>query len=227
MSDSQELVHIRRKIMGALLADARQSSGRSLQECAGILGISEADYAGYESGVSSPTLPQLEVLAYFFKVPIEHFWGDKTVAVARAEDEVKASVMQFTVLRDKIIGATLRGLRDDAGLTLENLSGETGIGVEQLAAYEMGQQPAPIHDLQTITNTLKVSMDELIDDRGRVGGWLRSQSEFGRFSELPEDVREFILMPINRSYLDLAIRLSGLSVERLRGIAEGILDITY
>ena len=45
--------------------------------------------------------------------------------------------------------------------------------------------------------------------------------------ELPEDVREFILRPINRSYLDLAIRLSGLSVERLRGIAEGILDITY
>jgi transcriptional regulator with XRE-family HTH domain len=118
-------------------------------------------------------------------------------------------------------------LRDDAGLTLEDVSGETGIGAEQLKAYEMGQQSAPIHDLQAITNALQVSMDELIDDRGRVGSWLRSQSEFGQFNELPDDVREFILRPINRSYLDLAIRLSGLSVERLRGIAEGILDITY
>jgi transcriptional regulator with XRE-family HTH domain len=213
--------------MGALLADARQSSGRSVQECAEIMGISEADYAAYESGVSSPTLPQLEVLAFFFKVPIEHFWGSETVAAARSEDEVKASVAQFTALRDKIIGATLRSLREDAGLALEDLSSETGIGVEQLQAYEIGQQPTPVHDLQTITDTLRVSMDELVDDRGRVGSWLRNQSEFERFSELPEDVREFILRPINRSYLDLAIRLSGLSVERLRGIAEGILDITY
>lgn len=213
--------------MGALLADARQSSGRSVQECAEIMGISEADYAAYESGVSSPTLPQLEVLAFFFKVPIEHFWGSETVAAARSEDEVKASVAQFTALRDKIIGATLRSLREDAGLALEDLSSETGIGVEQLQAYEIGQQPTPVHDLQAITDTLRVSMDELVDDRGRVGSWLRNQSEFERFSELPEDVREFILRPINRSYLDLAIRLSGLSVERLRGIAEGILDITY
>jgi len=227
MSHTQELVQIRHKIMGALLADARQSSGRSVQECAEIMGISEADYAAYESGVSSPTLPQLEVLAFFFKVPIEHFWGSETVAAARSEDEVKASVAQFTALRDKIIGATLRSLREDAGLALEDLSSETGIGVEQLQAYEIGQQPTPVHDLQAITDTLRVSMDELVDDRGRVGSWLRNQSEFERFSELPEDVREFILRPINRSYLDLAIRLSGLSVERLRGIAEGILDITY
>ena len=70
MSDLQEASQIRSKILGALLVDARNSSGRSVQECADFLGISEADYAGFESGATTPTLPQLEVLAYFFNVPI-------------------------------------------------------------------------------------------------------------------------------------------------------------
>ena len=213
--------------MGALLTDARASSGRMVQECAEIVGISEAEYAAYESGVATPTLPQLEVLAYFFKVPIEHFWGNETLAVARGEDEVKASVLQLTALRDKVIGAMLRGLRGESGKALEELAEGTGISVERLEAYELGQQPVPLDDLQVIAGALRVSMDDLVDDRGAIGTWLRRQSEFGQFGELPDEMREFILMPINRSYLELAMRLSGLSVERLRGIAEGILDITY
>jgi hypothetical protein len=78
-----------------------------------------------------------------------------------------------------------------------------------------------------ITRALNVSLDDLVDDHGTIGSWLRLQTEFDRFADLPDEVREFILKPINRSYLELAMRLSGLSVQRLRGIAEGILDITY
>ena len=72
-----------------------------------------------------------------------------------------------------------------------------------------------------------MSFDDLMDDHGSIGSWLRLQAEFDRFRALPDDLREFILLPINRNYLDLAVRLSGLSVQRLRNIAEGILDITY
>jgi hypothetical protein len=45
--------------------------------------------------------------------------------------------------------------------------------------------------------------------------------------ELPEDVREFICKPVNLPYLKLAMRLSELSVEKLRAVAEGLLEITY
>jgi hypothetical protein len=40
-------------------------------------------------------------------------------------------------------------------------------------------------------------------------------------------MRAFILRPINRSYLDLAIRLSEMKVDELRNIAESILEITF
>ena len=213
--------------MGALLVDARRSSGRSVQECADILGIPEADYAMFESGDTTPSLPHLEVLAYFFNVPVEHFWGNDTLAVARKENEIKATVPQRIELRDKVIGATLRGMRSETDVTLEQLAEQTRIPAERLEAYELGQQAVPIHELQTIANALSVSIDDLLDDHGSIGTWLRRQTEFARFAELPDDTREFILKPINHSYIELARRLSGLSVQRLRGIAEGILDITY
>jgi transcriptional regulator with XRE-family HTH domain len=227
MTDMRAIENIRNKILGALIADARASSGRSTADCAALLGISEADYAAFEAGVQTPSLPQLEVIAYHFNVPIEHFWGDETLAVRRGEEAIRESLPQFMVLRERVIGATLRRLRDETGMSLEQLAAQTNVPAERLKAYEMGQQTAPVHVLRNITASLNASLDDLMDGHGSIGTWLRLQTEFDRFRELPDDLREFILLPINRNYLELAVRLSGLSVQRLRNIAEGILDITF
>ena len=45
--------------------------------------------------------------------------------------------------------------------------------------------------------------------------------------EMPLDLQVFVSKPINRPYLELAIRLSEMSVDRLRAVAEGLLEITY
>lgn len=227
MSDTQELAQIRLKIMGALLADARMSSGKSVQDCAELLAISEAAYSAFESGQTTPTLPQLEVLAYIFNIPLAHFWGTDTVAVARKEAEIRNNVPQFLELRGRLIGATLRGLRDESKLSLEELASQTGIPADRLESFEMGRQAIPVHELRLLASALNITMDDLSDAHGQIGAWLRQQAELDQFAELPDELREFILRPINRSYIELAMRLSGLSVERLRGIAEGILDITY
>jgi len=47
------------------------------------------------------------------------------------------------------------------------------------------------------------------------------------FQNLPPEIQSFIVKPTNRPYLDLAIKLSEMSVEKLRSIAEGLLEITY
>jgi hypothetical protein len=47
------------------------------------------------------------------------------------------------------------------------------------------------------------------------------------FDDLPEDVQAFVVEPGNLSYLQTAMRLSVMDVDKLRGIAEGILDITF
>jgi len=44
---------------------------------------------------------------------------------------------------------------------------------------------------------------------------------------MPVEMQVFVSKPINRPYLELAIRLSEMSVDRLRSVAEGLLEITY
>ena len=87
--DVQELVRVKNRILGVLLRDARQSSGRSLAECAALLDIDEDAYHTYEVGLQAPSLPQLEVLAYYFSVPLGYFWGTETLSSKRDEDELK------------------------------------------------------------------------------------------------------------------------------------------
>ena len=227
MTDRQEELLIRKKILGALLTDARLSSGKSVEECAELVGTGQDAYQSFETGDNTPTLPQLEALSFFFYVPIEHFWGNQTLAVERKEDDIRNTIEQMTAIRDKVIGATLRSLRDEMQTSLEELAEQTGISAEQLEAYEMGNASVPIHELQSLAVPLRATLEDLVDYHGAIGNWLRLQSEFSQFAELPDDIREFVLRPINRSYVELAIHLSGLSVHRLRNIAEGLLEITY
>jgi hypothetical protein len=55
---------------------------------------------------------------------------------------------------------------------------------------------------------------------------MSQQESIQRFLELPPDMQNFIAQPINRPYLELAQRLSEMEVNKLRGIAEGLLEIT-
>jgi hypothetical protein len=46
------------------------------------------------------------------------------------------------------------------------------------------------------------------------------------FLLLPPDLQNFVSKPVNRPYLELAMKLSGMSTDKLRSVAEDILDIT-
>ena len=72
-----------------------------------------------------------------------------------------------------------------------------------------------------------VTLDYFMDRDSEVGAWHRLHSEFEQFKQLPTEVREFTLKPINLSYLELAIKLSQMPAGELRSIAEGLLEITY
>ena len=56
---------------------------------------------------------------------------------------------------------------------------------------------------------------------------IAGMDELERMTQLPEDVREFMLQPGNLLYVRVAMQLSDLSAEALRNVAEGLLDITY
>src|SRR5690606_29217382 len=77
--DVGESYRIRGKMLGVLLRDARQQAGRSLEDCARLLRVAPEQVEAWEYGDSVPSLPQLEILAYYLDVPVSHFWGMNTL----------------------------------------------------------------------------------------------------------------------------------------------------
>jgi hypothetical protein len=47
-----------------------------------------------------------------------------------------------------------------------------------------------------------------------------------QFLELPRELQAFVCQPVNRPYIELAMKISSMSTEKLRSVAEGLLDIT-
>ena len=47
-----------------------------------------------------------------------------------------------------------------------------------------------------------------------------------QFLDLPKELQAFVCQPVNRPYLELAMKLSSMSTDKLRSVAEGLLDIT-
>lgn len=218
-------ITIRSRKLGVLIRDARITSGKSIEECARSIGISPAQYQSYEFGEKSPSLPELEMLAYNLNISMEHFWGNVTVSqpgkVAKQLDPVK-----LLKLRQKMVGVQIRQVRQAAGLSLESLAEKTGLKIDELSSYELGENPIPLPILETMAQALNHPVREFQDINGPVGAWSAQQRAVVGLMELPTDLQVFVSKPVNRPYLELAQRLSEMSVEKLRAVAEGLLEIT-
>jgi transcriptional regulator with XRE-family HTH domain len=125
-----------------------------------------------------------------------------------------------------MIGAQIRQARFDAGISLENLAEKSGLDIDKLTMYELGEQPVPLPELESLANILNRPVKEFQDNRGPIGTWLKQQRALQNFAELSPELQDFLSKPINRPYLELAQRLSEMNVEKLRAVAEGLLEIT-
>ena len=125
-----------------------------------------------------------------------------------------------------MIGALLRQARENAGLSMRALSQQAGIPARRLRAYELGERPIPLPELEALLAVLDSRIETFFDQSGPIGQWLARQRAIQAFLELPPELQEFVGQPVNRPYLELARTLSDLSAEKLRAVAEGLLDIT-
>jgi transcriptional regulator with XRE-family HTH domain len=217
---------IRAKKLGALIRDARKAAGKSLQECGTIIGVSNRRIGSFERGKSSPSLPELEGLAFFMEVPLDHFWGDSSRLNADQERLEKLNLNKTIPIRQRIIGTNLRQARLSAEMTMKDLGAEMGISATMLGIYERGEGAIPLPALETAVRILDVPLSEYHDQTGLVGQWFQQQQAVNQFLELSPELQSFVAKPVNIAYLELAMRLSGMSVEKLRAVAEGLLDIT-
>lgn len=126
-----------------------------------------------------------------------------------------------------MIGAMLRQSRLETGFSAEDLASQLNLPASQLEIYELGLEPIPLPVLESMVGILNQSIHDFQDQQGVIGQWNARHRAMVDFSNLPPDLQSFISKPTNRPYLDLAVKLSEISVERLRAIAEGLLEITY
>jgi transcriptional regulator with XRE-family HTH domain len=226
MNNSQKLLQIRNKKLGLLIFDARKASRREIAECANAIGVSLEQFAQFENGSTPPSLPQLELLALFFNLPIEHFWGKRVISEV-GNPQVLQEKDRLILLRNRVIGTNLRLARNNANLSLEEMAEKTGIAPDQINRYELGETPIPVTELELIANTLNTAVEKFYDEHGPIGKWRVQQGSLQKFYDLPPEMQQFVAKPVNRPYLELAMRLSELSVEKLRAVAEVLLEITY
>lgn len=223
--DSKTQITIRTKKLGLLIRDARLAARRSVPECAQAIGVKSGLFRAYEDGRKAPSLPELETLVYFLDLPIDHFWG-KEVRSESAPSYEKLDLTKLLAVRQRKIGALLKQERMNASISIRNLAQDTGISGSRIKAYELGEKPIPLPELEVLITTLGGRIESLFDRSGPVGQWLMDEEAIQNFLQLPAEMRQFIALPVNRPYVELAMKLSNMSRDKLRSVAEDILDIT-
>lgn len=218
-------ITLRSKKLGVLLKSARLTAGKSTEECAQVINTSKEMIETFEIGDASPSLPELEALAFYLQVPLEQFWA-REVSSAEKAGSLRFDSERLMAIRQRMIGAQVRQARFDTGLSLEELAEKSGLERDQLAIYEVGEQPIPLPELESLANALARPLRDFQDNRGPIGTWLKQQRVLQNFAELTPEMQDFLSKPINRPYLELAQRLSEMNVEKLRAVAEGLLEIT-
>ncbi len=223
--DTHSQITLRMKKLGVLIRDARLASRRDIGECAEAVGVTKSIFRSYEEGRRAPSLPELETLVYYLKLPIHHFWSQSSIS-----DEAPAAepfdLPRLVEVRQRMIGALLRQRRNDASISIKALSRETSISGARLKAYELGERPIPLPELEVLATALGSRVETFFDESGPIGQWMNDQKGIQQFLELPRELQNFVCQPVNRPYLELALKLSSLSTEKLRSVAEGLLDIT-
>lgn len=221
----QAQITIRTRKLGVLIRDARLAARKSVPECASAIGITPATLRAYEEGRKSPSLPELETLAYYLNLPIQHFWSN----AALSDDAPRTQPINLPVLtglRQRMVGALLAQKRQQASISLKALALETGIPLGRLKAYEMGEKNIPLAELEALLSVLGGRVESFFDQNGPIGKWMVEQHAIQEFLQMPADLRAFVCVPVNRPYLELARNLSMLPTDKLRSVAEGLLDIT-
>ena len=216
-------IKLRTKLLGALLREVRKDCGKSLKEAADFFGSTSGRLSSFEHGRKGISLPELELFAFHVDVSLERFLTGKS---SRPKSQADFDPEVVISLRQKMIGAQLRKDREEAGLTIKDLAAEVDFPVSRIRAYERGERPIPIPELEHLLKALGKTLEEYFDTQGPVGKWINSQRGFKAFLLLPEETREFLAEPGNDVYLQLAQRLSEISVDKIRTVGELLLDIS-
>ena len=165
------------------------------------------------------------MLAFYLDMPLPHFSGDEI----KSDDPLPSENLEISSLyerRNNLISARIKQARADLKLSYKALSQETGISMARIKKFENGVEPVPLPELESLLRVFSLTLNELLDPQYQVEEWVLQENAVQEFKQLPLELQEFVIKPYNQPYLEIAQKLSKMSVEKLRDVAEGLLDIT-
>lgn len=207
----------RRKAIGGLIRSVREIAGRKPKDIADFVGISAAVLSAFESGEKEPSLPQMEAIAYYLRVPVHTLLGLSTLATA---EKPPANLEEIMRLRGHIVGARLKQARMTRGESVQETASEAGLTSATLQAFEMGKKQPGVTELEALMAHFGLTLDDMLDlGIGPLGEAQLLQQQRAQFEALPEDVRAFVCDPNAITTLHLAMRLRNLSPEQLKSLS--------
>lgn len=225
MTNQNLSLRLRNKILGALLKNARLSTGKQEEECALAIGVDREAYLAMEDGLSAPSLPQIENLAYTLDIPLDYFLDNRPL-----EEDAQIRTIQDTErliqVRQRTIGALLKQARLEQNLSMEDLVEKTHIDADTMYSYEQGYKPVPLPVLEIISKATGRPLSEFTDHFGPVGRWKIQKNAVKGMVNLPPELQEFISQPGNLPFLELARKLSLQDMDHMRSCAKFLLEIT-
>jgi transcriptional regulator with XRE-family HTH domain len=222
--DHIESYRLRAKMLGVLIQDARLSSARTVEDCARLLKVEPGVVAAWEFGDDVPSLPQLELLAYYLDVPISHFWGQDVLENEKGRKT--DSQTEYMHLRNRMIGALLRQAREERQVSLADVAEAAHLPVETLEHYEAGLLAIPMHELAVLSTIVQKNMQYFMEGESFIGLLLSIREEWKQFVALDSDIRQFASNPLNLGFLKIAMMFGKLPADELRQIAAGMLEIS-
>lgn len=225
MMDHKLAADIRAKKLGVLIRDARVKAGETMKDCGEVIGTSGRTISKFEDGEKSPSLPEMEVLAYYFDMPLEQFWGEETSSTKHPL-EALGNVEQRLELRNRKIGLALRQAREAKSMSMTEVAEELDITTYRLKSYEKGKFATPLPILEQLVSMYDMNLDDVRVAKGPIAEWSAQKDAVSDFVQLPHELQQFVAKPVNRPYLEIARKLSEMQVDKLRAVAEGLLEIT-
>lgn len=221
MTDKQAL-SLRTKMLGALVREARLETGMSIRESAEKLNISPSTFSSYEHGRKGISLPELEMLCYFYQTTLQQFLRSRR---EKAAEEKTIHVEREISLRQRLIGARLRKHRHEVDLSIKDLAERLDFPASRISAYERGQRSIPLPELEVLAGALGKQLEDYIELDGPIGNWIREKRAKETFADLAPELQEFVTDPNNRVFLRLAKDLSQLPADELRSVKRSFDEI--
>ncbi len=207
----------RRKTIGGLIRSIREIAGRKPKDIADFVGISAPALTGIETGEKEASLPQLEAVAYYLRVPVHTLLGMNTLATA---EKPPANLDEIIRLRGHIVGARLKQARMTRGESAHDTAEAVGLSSATLQSFEMGKKQPSITELEALMAHFTLTLDDMLDmGIGPLGEAQQLHQQRAQFDTLPAELRGFVCDPKSLPTLHLAARLRNLPPEQLKALS--------